>query len=310
MSVTDGEGTAASQDARTYVLQIYPRLSLQTASCCTLRVAKDATAAAVIEDAAGSLGLDGSRPYALAEVKECGGEEWVLESSDSPVQRVLLWPRRAQDSHPQGEGFYFLLQERNHDGTIRYGHMPALRREKENRRLQSRGFLPPRQEDFDDLCNLPALTVDGILANLRSRFHKQKIYTYAGSILIAINPFKFLPIYNPKYVKMYENHQLGKLEPHIFAIADVAYYAMLRERVNQCIVISGESGSGKTQSTNFLIHCLTALSQKGFASGVERTILGAGPVLEVRTNLPSPLQRMLEYEARLYRAREHLGLGS
>ncbi len=102
-------------------------------------------------------------------------------------------------------------------------------------------------------------------------FRRIKIYTYAGSILIAINPFKFLPIYNPKYVKMYENHQLGKLQPHIFAIADVAYYAMLRKHINQCIVISGESGSGKTQSTNFLIHCLTALSQKGYASGVERT---------------------------------------
>ena len=78
-----------------------------------------------------------------------------------------------------------------------------------------------------------------------------------------------------------QQQQLGKLEPHVFALADVAYYAMLRKHINQCIVISGESGSGKTQSTNFLIHCLTALSQKGYASGVERTILGAGPVLEV-----------------------------
>ena len=93
-----------------------------------------------------------------------------------------------------------------------------------------------------------------------------------------------MPIYNPKYVKLYENHQLGKLEPHIFAIADVAYHTMLKKHVNQCIVISGESGSGKTQSTNFLIHCLTALSQKGYASGVERTILGAGPVLEAFGN--------------------------
>ncbi|KYO41882.1 hypothetical protein Y1Q_0013874 [Alligator mississippiensis] len=59
---------------------------------------------------------------------------------------------------------------------------------------------------------------------------------------------------------------------------------MLKKQVNQCIVISGESGSGKTQSTNFLIHCLTALSQKGYASGVERTILGAGPVLEAFGN--------------------------
>lgn len=174
------------------------------------------------------------------------------------------------------------IQERNHDGSIHYVHLPPVSKEQEAQRLAARGFLPPQQDDFADLCNLSVLSEDNILNNLRTRFYKKKIYTYAGSILIAINPFKFLPIYNPKYVKMYEKHQLGKLEPHIFAIADVAYYAMLRKRVNQCIVISGESGSGKTQSTNFLIHCLTALSQKGYASGVERTILGAGPVLEVR----------------------------
>uniref|UniRef100_A0A287BDH3 Myosin IXB n=1 Tax=Sus scrofa TaxID=9823 RepID=A0A287BDH3_PIG len=152
------------------------------------------------------------------------------------------------------------------------------------RRLVERGLLPRPQADFDDLCNLPELTEENLLKNLKHRFLQQKIYTYAGSILVAVNPFKFLPIYNPKYVKMYENQQLGKLEPHVFALADVAYYAMLRKHVNQCIVISGESGSGKTQSTNFLIHCLTALSQKGYASGVERTILGAGPVLEAFGN--------------------------
>ncbi len=193
---------------------------------------------------------------------------------------------KPQEQHSQKEGFYFLLQERNHDGSICYVHLPAVGNEQESKRLVARGFLPPQQEDFEDLCNLPVLSEDSILDNLRIRFQKNKIYTYAGSILIAINPFKFLPIYNPKYVKMYENHQLGKLQPHIFAIADVAYYAMLRKHINQCIVISGESGSGKTQSTNFLIHCLTALSQKGYASGVERTILGAGPVLEVRSPPP------------------------
>uniref|UniRef100_A0A671SGI2 Unconventional myosin-IXb-like n=1 Tax=Sinocyclocheilus anshuiensis TaxID=1608454 RepID=A0A671SGI2_9TELE len=283
MSVKDGDGTT-SQDGKAYELQIYPRLSLETVSCCTLRVTKEATAASVIQDAAATLGLDTRKLYVLAEVKECGGEEWVLESTDLPVHRVLLWPRKAQEQHSQKEGFYFLLQERNRDGSIRYVHLPAEGNEQESKRLVARGFLPPQQEDIEDLCNLPVLSEDSILDNLRIRFQKKKIYTYAGSILIAINPFKFLPIYNPKYVKMYENHQLGKLEPHIFAIADVAYYAMLRKHVNQCIVISGESGSGKTQSTNFLIHCLTALSQKGYASGVERTILGAGPVLEAFGN--------------------------
>ncbi|KAM4629651.1 LOW QUALITY PROTEIN: unconventional myosin-IXb [Polymixia lowei] len=277
-----GGGAASPQDCRSYVLQIYPRLAAESSACCSLRVQKDATAASVISDAASALGLDPCRLYVLAEVKECGGEEWILEAGDLPVQRVLLWPRKAQDQHPQSLGFYFLLQERNRDGSIQSTSQPS--KEQEAQRLAARGFLPPPQDDFADLCNLPVLNEDGILDNLRTRFYKKKIYTYAGSILIAINPFKFLPIYNPKYVKMYENHQLGKLEPHIFAIADVAYYAMLRKRVNQCIVISGESGSGKTQSTNFLIHCLTALSQKGYASGVERTILGAGPVLEAFGN--------------------------
>ncbi|KAM9761669.1 LOW QUALITY PROTEIN: unconventional myosin-IXb [Menidia menidia] len=298
MSVRDGPATMATsagggggggggdgpndQDGRSYLLQIYPRLAAHPSACCSLRVQKDATAASVISDAASTLGLDPGRLYVLAEVKECGGEEWVLEAGDLPVQRFLLWPRKAQEQHPQSYGFYFLLQERNRDGSIHSTSQPS--KEQEVQHLAARGFLPPPQDDFADLCNLPVLNEDSILNNLRTRFHKKKIYTYAGSILIAINPFQFLPIYNPKYVKMYENHQLGKLEPHIFAIADVAYYAMLRKRVNQCIVISGESGSGKTQSTNFLIHCLTALSQKGYASGVERTILGAGPVLEAFGN--------------------------
>uniref|UniRef100_A0A3P8RR82 Myosin IXB n=1 Tax=Amphiprion percula TaxID=161767 RepID=A0A3P8RR82_AMPPE len=279
-----GPASPNDHDGRSYLLQIYPRLPAHPSTCCSLRVQKDATAASVISDAALALGLDPGRLYVLAEVKECGGEEWVLEAGDLPVQRFLLWPRKAQEEHPQSLGFYFLLQERNRDGSIHYVHLPALSKEQEALRLAERGFLPPPQDDFADLCNLPVLNEDSILNNLRTRFYKKKIYTYAGSILIAINPFKFLPIYNPKYVKMYENHQLGKLEPHIFAIADVAYYAMLRKKVNQCIVISGESGSGKTQSTNFLIHCLTALSQKGYASGVERTILGAGPVLEAFGN--------------------------
>ncbi|XP_069734068.1 unconventional myosin-IXb isoform X6 [Phaenicophaeus curvirostris] len=283
MSLKDAD-SAVCQAQAAYNLHIYPQLSTESAPCCKVKATKDSTSSDVIKDVINILNLDVSKHYVLVEVKESGGEEWVLDVNDSPVHRVLLWPRRAQDEHPQQDGYYFLLQERNTDGTIKYVQMQLLSKETDARRLVERGFLPWHHEDFDDLCNLPNLTEKAILENLKCRFLKHKIYTYAGSILIAINPFKFLPIYNPKYVKMYENHQLGKLEPHIFAIADVAYHTMLKKRVNQCIVISGESGSGKTQSTNFLIHCLTALSQKGYASGVERTILGAGPVLEAFGN--------------------------
>ncbi|XP_014808357.1 PREDICTED: unconventional myosin-IXb isoform X3 [Calidris pugnax] len=283
MSLKDAD-SAVCQAKAAYDLHIYPQLSTESAPCCKVTATKDSTSSDVIKDVINILNLDVSKHYVLVEVKESGGEEWVLDLNDSPVHRVLLWPRRAQDEHPQKDGYYFLLQERNTDGTIKYVQMQLLSKETDARRLVERGFLPWHQEDFDDLCNLPNLTETTLLENLKCRFLKHKIYTYAGSILIAINPFKFLPIYNPKYVKMYENHQLGKLEPHIFAIADVAYHTMLKKHVNQCIVISGESGSGKTQSTNFLIHCLTALSQKGYASGVERTILGAGPVLEAFGN--------------------------
>ncbi|NWQ87944.1 MYO9B protein, partial [Burhinus bistriatus] len=283
MSLKDAD-SAVCQTKAAYNLHIYPQLSTESAPCCKVTATKDSTSSDVIKDVINILNLDVSKHYVLVEVKESGGEEWVLDINDSPVHRVLLWPRRAQDEHPQKDGYYFLLQERNTDGTIKYVQMQLLSKETDARRLVERGFLPWHQEDFDDLCNIPNLTETTLLENLKCRFLKHKIYTYAGSILIAINPFKFLPIYNPKYVKMYENHQLGKLEPHIFAIADVAYHTMLKKHVNQCIVISGESGSGKTQSTNFLIHCLTALSQKGYASGVERTILGAGPVLEAFGN--------------------------
>ncbi|XP_055612970.1 unconventional myosin-IXb-like, partial [Uranotaenia lowii] len=178
--------------------------------------------------------------------------------------------------------FRFYLRERQSDvpWLDNYGLDPQILRD----------FIPfllqKENREYPDLCQLPDLNESTLLENLRQRFEAGHIYTYVGSILIAVNPFKFHPIYNPKYVRLYQNQRIGPiLPPHIFAIADNAYYNMLKEKRNQCIVISGESGSGKTESTNFLLHHLTALSQKGaHGSGVEQTILSAGPVLEAFGN--------------------------
>uniref|UniRef100_A0A673WF49 Myosin IXb n=1 Tax=Salmo trutta TaxID=8032 RepID=A0A673WF49_SALTR len=273
--MSDGVVGAASLDVdqqqqrQAVFLQIYPRLSQDKAACCTLQVSPGATAAMVIQKAGVTLGLDMTSPYALLEVRQAEGEERRLGDTEMPVERVLLWPPGARKRHPQEKGYYFILQAQGGEG--------ALGSETDNGGV-------PSLEECDDLCSLSTLTEDTILAALRLRFYKHNIYTYARGILVAINPFKFLPIYNPKYVMMYNNQPLGKLSPHIFAVADVAYHTMLKQQENQCVVISGESGSGKTQSTNFLIHCLTALSQKGYSSGVKRTILGAGPVLEAFGN--------------------------
>ncbi|XP_039933656.1 unconventional myosin-IXa isoform X2 [Hirundo rustica] len=285
MSVNDVGGRRRFEDSE-YTLHIYPGSIAEGTIYCPIAARKTSTAAEVIDSLINKLQLEKTKCYVLAEVKEFGGEEWILNPTDCPVQRMMLWPRMALENRISSEDYRFLLREKNLDGSIHYGSLQSwLRVTEERRRMVERGFLPqPQQKDYDDLCGLPDLNEKTLLENLRNRFKQEKIYTYVGSILIVINPFKFLPIYNPKYVKMYDNHQLGKLEPHIYAVADVAYHAMLQRKKNQCIVISGESGSGKTQSTNFLIHHLTALSQKGFASGVEQIILGAGPVLEAFGN--------------------------
>ena len=102
-----------------------------------------------------------------------------------------------------------------------------------------RFLYQPRDREYPDLCQLPDLNEETLMDNLRARFQAGHIYTYVGSILIAVNPFKFYPIYNPKYVKLYQNRRLGELPPHIFAVADAAYNAMMRDRKPQCIVISG-----------------------------------------------------------------------
>uniref|UniRef100_A0A670JUV8 Myosin IXA n=1 Tax=Podarcis muralis TaxID=64176 RepID=A0A670JUV8_PODMU len=285
MSGNDVGGRRRFEDSE-HTLHIYPGNIAEGTIYCPVIARKTSTAAEVIDSLINKLQLDKTKCYVLAEVKEFGGEEWILNPTDCPVQRMMLWPRMALENRLSGEDYRFLLREKNLDGSIHYASLQSwLQVTEERRRMMERGFLPqPQYKDYDDLCALPDLNERTLLENLRNRFKQEKIYTYVGSILIVINPFKFLPIYNPKYVKMYDNHQLGKLEPHIYAVADVAYHAMLQRRKNQCIVISGESGSGKTQSTNFLIHHLTALSQKGFASGVEQIILGAGPVLEAFGN--------------------------
>ncbi|XP_026856772.2 unconventional myosin-IXAb isoform X2 [Electrophorus electricus] len=286
MSCHDAGGRRRFEDSE-FTLRVYPGALSEGTIYCPVSARKVTSAAEVIEQVIERLRLDRARLYVLAEVKEFGGEEWILNPGDCPVQRMLLWPRMALENRLAGDDYRFLLREKNVDGSIHYGSLQMwLRVTEERRRLVERGLLPqpPAGHPPADLCALAELSERTLLENLRGRFRQEKIYTYAGGILIVVNPFKFLPIYNPKYVKMYDNHQLGKLEPHIYAVADVAYHAMLQRRQNQCIVISGESGSGKTQSTNFLIHHLTALSQKGFASGVEQIIVGAGPVLEAFGN--------------------------
>lgn len=133
----------------------------------------------------------------------------------------------------QNDSFWSDRQDRP-AGATGAGGDPALIRD-----YFYRFLYQPRDREYPDLCQLPDLNEGTLIDNLRARFQAGHIYTYVGSILIALNPFKFYPIYNPKYVKLYQNRRLGELPPHIFAVADAAYQSMMRDRKPQCIVISG-----------------------------------------------------------------------
>lgn len=101
-------------------------------------------------------------------------------------------------------------------------------------------------------------------------------------MLVAINPYEILPIYTNAEVELYRNKIIGDAPPHIFAIGDSAYQAMKRDNNDQCIVISGESGAGKTESTKLILQYLAASSGKH--SWIEQQIIDANPILEAFGN--------------------------
>ena len=95
---------------------------------------------------------------------------------------------------------------------------------------------------------------------------------------MAINPYQLLPIYDQAHIIRYKDKKIGEEPPHIFATADYAYQVMRREQKNQCVIISGESGAGKTESTKLILQYLAAV--RGQHSWIEQQILEANPIME------------------------------
>ncbi|KAM4656830.1 unconventional myosin-XV [Amazona ochrocephala] len=139
-------------------------------------------------------------------------------------------------------------------------------------------YQEPQEEDgLEDMTQLEDLQEAAVLSNIRTRFERQLIYTYIGSILVSVNPYRLYDIYGTEQVLQYEGRALGENPPHLFAIANVAYSKVMDAKHNQCIVISGESGSGKTEATKLILRYLAAISQK---RSTAPQILEATPLLE------------------------------
>ncbi|KAK3165261.1 hypothetical protein QOZ80_1AG0030990 [Eleusine coracana subsp. coracana] len=158
----------------------------------------------------------------------------------------------------------------------------------------------------DDMTRLSYLHEPGVLDNLAVRYAKNIIYTYTGNILIAINPFQRLPnLVDVRTMEKYKGANLGDLDPHVFAIADVSYRQMINEGKSNSILVSGESGAGKTETTKLLMRYLAFLGGRSGtgARTVEQQVLESNPVLEafgnaktVRNNNSSRFGKFVEIQ--------------
>uniref|UniRef100_A0A8C6CYL4 Unconventional myosin-VI n=1 Tax=Moschus moschiferus TaxID=68415 RepID=A0A8C6CYL4_MOSMO len=139
------------------------------------------------------------------------------------------------------------------------------------------------KKDVEDNCSLMYLNEATLLHNIKVRYSKDRIYTYVANILIAVNPYFDIPkIYSSDAIKSYQGKSLGTMPPHVFAIADKAFRDMKVLKMSQSIIVSGESGAGKTENTKFVLRYLT--ESYGTGQDIDDRIVEANPLLEAFGN--------------------------
>uniref|UniRef100_A0A8D0CEE8 non-specific serine/threonine protein kinase n=1 Tax=Salvator merianae TaxID=96440 RepID=A0A8D0CEE8_SALMN len=139
------------------------------------------------------------------------------------------------------------------------------------------------QGEVDDLATLEVLDENTVAEQLQKSYARGQIYTYVGDILIAVNPFRNLDLYATKHSRLYIGAKRTANPPHIFAVADIAYQSMVTYSSDQCVVISGESGAGKTQSAHLLVQQLTVLGRANNRT-LQEKILQVNNLLEAFGN--------------------------
>uniref|UniRef100_A0A3P8R4L1 Unconventional myosin-Id n=1 Tax=Astatotilapia calliptera TaxID=8154 RepID=A0A3P8R4L1_ASTCA len=138
-----------------------------------------------------------------------------------------------------------------------------------------------------DFVLLDNVSMEEFMANLKLRFEKGRIYTYIGEVVVSVNPYRAMNIYGRDVIEQYKGRELYERPPHLFAIADAAYKAMKRRNKDTCIVISGESGAGKTEASKYIMQYIAAITNPNQRAEVERVknmLLKSNCVLEAFGN--------------------------
>uniref|UniRef100_A0A8C9PFL6 Unconventional myosin-Vb n=1 Tax=Spermophilus dauricus TaxID=99837 RepID=A0A8C9PFL6_SPEDA len=137
----------------------------------------------------------------------------------------------------------------------------------------------------NDLTALSYLHEPAVLHNLKVRFlESNHIYTYCGIVLVAINPYEQLPIYGQDVIYAYSGQNMGDMDPHIFAVAEEAYKQMARDEKNQSIIVSGESGAGKTVSAKYAMRYFATVGGSASETNIEEKVLASSPIMEAIGN--------------------------
>lgn len=137
----------------------------------------------------------------------------------------------------------------------------------------------------NDLTALSHLHEPAVLHNLKVRFlESNHIYTYCGIVLVAINPYEQLPIYGQDVIYAYSGQNMGDMDPHIFAVAEEAYKQMARDEKNQSIIVSGESGAGKTVSAKYAMRYFATVGGSASDTNIEEKVLASSPIMEAIGN--------------------------
>ncbi|KAM6155005.1 unconventional myosin-Ia [Erethizon dorsatum] len=137
----------------------------------------------------------------------------------------------------------------------------------------------------EDLVLLEPLEEASMLKNLQLRYENKEIYTYIGNVVISVNPYQQLPIYGPEFIAKYRDYTFYELKPHIYALANVAYQSLRDRDRDQCILITGESGAGKTEASKLVMSYVAAVCGKGEqVNSVKEQLLQSNPVLEAFGN--------------------------
>ncbi|XP_072340030.1 unconventional myosin-Vb-like [Scyliorhinus torazame] len=137
----------------------------------------------------------------------------------------------------------------------------------------------------NDLTALSYLHEPAVLHNLKVRFlESNSIYTYCGIVLVAINPYDQLPLYGDNVMYAYSGQNVGDMDPHIFAVAEEAYKQMAGDEKNQSIIISGESGAGKTMSAKYMMRYFATVGGSASEMNVEEKVLASNPIMEAIGN--------------------------